>query len=49
MAVVLAALCAKGSSSIANAQVIDRGYERIEERLRLLGADIERDTSTSSA
>ena len=47
MAMVLAALCAKGSSSIANAQVIDRGHERIEERLRLLGADIERDTTAA--
>lgn len=45
MAMVLAALCAKGVSSIENAQVIDRGHEKIEERLRLLGADIERDNA----
>lgn len=47
MAMVLAALCAKGSSIIENAQVIDRGYERIEERLRALGADIERDAGAA--
>lgn len=43
MAMLIAALCAKGESVINNAQVIDRGYERIEERLRALGADIVRD------
>jgi UDP-N-acetylglucosamine 1-carboxyvinyltransferase len=42
MALVIAALCAKGKSVIENAQVIDRGYERIDERLRALGADIQR-------
>ncbi|MBU0678768.1 MAG: UDP-N-acetylglucosamine 1-carboxyvinyltransferase [Verrucomicrobia bacterium] len=40
MALVLAALCAKGRSVIENAQVIDRGYERLDERLRSVGADI---------
>lgn len=40
MAILIAALCAKGKSVINNAQVIDRGYERIEQRLRMLGADI---------
>lgn len=43
MALLVAALCAEGQSVIANAQIIDRGYERIDERLRALGADIERD------
>ena len=43
MALLIAALCAKGQSVIENAQTIDRGYERIEERLRALGADIVRE------
>jgi UDP-N-acetylglucosamine 1-carboxyvinyltransferase len=43
MALLIAALCAKGESVIHNAQTIDRGYERIEERLRALGADIVRE------
>ena len=43
MALVIAALCARGQSVIENAQVIDRGYERIDERLRALGADIVRE------
>ncbi|MEX1358428.1 MAG: UDP-N-acetylglucosamine 1-carboxyvinyltransferase [Gaiellaceae bacterium] len=42
MALVIAALCAEGRSTIANIQQIDRGYERIDERLRMLGAQIER-------
>lgn len=42
MAMVIAALCADGRSTIGNIQQIDRGYERIDERLRALGADIER-------
>ena len=42
MAMVIAALCAEGKSSIGNIRQIDRGYERIDERLRALGADIER-------
>ncbi len=42
MAMVIAALCAKGRSSIGNIRQIDRGYERIDERLRALGASIER-------
>ena len=43
MGLVVAALCAKGRSIVENAQLIDRGYERIDERLRELGADIERE------
>ena len=42
MAMLLAALCAEGSSTIGNVRQIDRGYERIDERLRALGASIER-------
>ncbi len=42
MAMLLAALCAKGTSTINNAQQIERGYERIDERLNALGARIER-------
>jgi len=39
---VLAGLVAKGSTTIDRIYHIDRGYERIEEKLRLLGADIKR-------
>ncbi len=42
MAMVIAALCAEGRSTIGNIRQIDRGYERIDERLRSLGAQIER-------
>ena len=42
MALLLAALVADGTSTIHNAQQIDRGYERIDERIRALGAKIER-------
>ncbi len=42
MALVIAALCAEGTSTIGNVSEIDRGYERIDERLRSLGASIER-------
>ncbi len=42
MALLIAALVADGKSTIHNAQQIDRGYERIEERLRAIGAHIER-------
>ena len=42
MAMLIAALCAEGTSEIGNVRQIDRGYERIEERLRSLGARIER-------
>ncbi|HVR44237.1 MAG TPA: UDP-N-acetylglucosamine 1-carboxyvinyltransferase [Thermoanaerobaculia bacterium] len=43
MALLLAALCAKGTSTIHNIHQIDRGYERIEERLAALGAQIVRE------
>ena len=42
MAMVIAALCAEGTSTIGDAYQIDKGYERIDERLRALGARIER-------
>ena len=42
MALVLAALAAKGKSRIRNISQIDRGYENVEGKLRLLGAHIER-------
>ncbi len=42
MAMLLAALCADGESIINNVQQIERGYERIDERLSVLGAHIER-------
>jgi len=42
MAMLIAALCADGRSEIHNIRQIDRGYERIDERLRALGAKIDR-------
>ena len=42
MAMLIASLAAEGRSTIGNVGQIDRGYERIDERLRALGARIER-------
>jgi UDP-N-acetylglucosamine 1-carboxyvinyltransferase len=42
MALLLAALCARGTTVISGIRQIDRGYERIEEKLRALGAQIQR-------
>jgi UDP-N-acetylglucosamine 1-carboxyvinyltransferase len=42
MAMLLAALCADGESTINNVGQIERGYERIDERLRALGAKVDR-------
>jgi UDP-N-acetylglucosamine 1-carboxyvinyltransferase len=42
MAMLIAALCAEGESTIGNIGQIDRGYEAIDARLRALGASIER-------
>ena len=42
IALVIASLIAKGESVIENIYQIDRGYEKIEDRLRKLGADIKR-------
>ena len=44
MALLIAALCAKGETQIHNAGSIDRGYESVENELRRLGASIERVT-----
>jgi len=46
MAMLIAALCAEGRSEIGNISQIDRGYERIDERLAALGAKIERRASS---
>lgn len=42
IALLIAAMSAKGTSRIDNIEQIDRGYENIEERLRMLGAKIQR-------
>jgi UDP-N-acetylglucosamine 1-carboxyvinyltransferase len=42
MAMLIAALCADGITEIGNVRHLDRGYERIDERLRQLGARISR-------
>ncbi len=41
-AMVLAALCARGTTEISNIKYIDRGYENLDEKLRSLGAKIDR-------
>ncbi|HEX9546256.1 MAG TPA: UDP-N-acetylglucosamine 1-carboxyvinyltransferase, partial [Acidimicrobiales bacterium] len=43
MAMLIAALAADGESEIRNIEQVDRGYERIDERLRSLGAKISRE------
>ena len=45
MAMLIAGLAAEGTTVIGNVGQIDRGYERIDERLRGLGAAIERVTA----
>jgi UDP-N-acetylglucosamine 1-carboxyvinyltransferase len=42
MAMLIAALCAEGTSTIRNIGQIERGYERIDERLNVLGCNITR-------
>jgi UDP-N-acetylglucosamine 1-carboxyvinyltransferase len=42
MSMIIAGLVAEGTTTIENAFQVDRGYERIDERLAALGADIER-------
>ena len=42
IALILAALCAKGKTTILNAESVDRGYEAVEKGLGALGADIRR-------
>ncbi len=41
-ALVIAGLCAKGRSTVGNIQFIDRGYEKLENTFKRLGADIQR-------
>jgi UDP-N-acetylglucosamine 1-carboxyvinyltransferase len=45
MAMLIAALAADGVSEIGNIRQIDRGYEQIDQRLRALGANVERVSS----
>lgn len=47
MALLLAALCARGTTIIRNIGQIDRGYERVEEKMRGLGAHIRREPATA--
>jgi UDP-N-acetylglucosamine 1-carboxyvinyltransferase len=49
MAMLIAALAADGTSEIGNIRQIDRGYEQIDERLRGLGAQIERVSTEGTA
>ncbi len=49
LAFVIAAIIAKGESVIHNVYNIDRGYERIEERLRSIGVDIVRESSLDTS
>jgi UDP-N-acetylglucosamine 1-carboxyvinyltransferase len=42
-ALVLAGLCADGTTTVEQAKIIDRGYETFEQELNLLGADIKRE------
>jgi UDP-N-acetylglucosamine 1-carboxyvinyltransferase len=42
VALLIAALSANGVSEISSIEQIDRGYQKIDERLRKLGAEIER-------
>ncbi|MFA5092195.1 MAG: UDP-N-acetylglucosamine 1-carboxyvinyltransferase, partial [Candidatus Paceibacterota bacterium] len=42
MCLIIASLIAKGESKISNIYQVDRGYEKIDERLKKLNADIER-------
>jgi len=46
MALIAAALCARGQSVINNVRQVDRGYERIDERLQALGARLVRERAS---
>jgi len=48
MALLLAALCAEGTTIVRNVAQIDRGYENVDGKLRALGAKIERETDINS-
>ena len=41
---IIAALCANGVSTISNINYIERGYDRIVEKLQALGADIAKES-----
>ena len=43
MSLVLAGLAAEGETQVLRVYHLDRGYERLEEKLSAVGADIERD------
>jgi len=45
---IIAALLAQGESIITNAYQVDRGYEKLDEKLQKLGADIRRKEVISS-
>jgi UDP-N-acetylglucosamine 1-carboxyvinyltransferase len=47
VALLIAALSAKGKSTIHNIEQIDRGYEQIDVRLNALGAQIKRITGSN--
>ncbi|MDP4094050.1 MAG: UDP-N-acetylglucosamine 1-carboxyvinyltransferase [Bacillota bacterium] len=47
-AMVIAGLVAKGTTEVHNIQYIDRGYEKIEDKFRQLGADIRREQITEN-
>lgn len=47
MSLVLAALAAEGESEIRNVEMIERGYEKVEERFGNLGAEIKREKDTT--
>ena len=42
MALIIAALCAEGKSTVQNAHIVERGYENLIDKLHVLGANIER-------
>jgi UDP-N-acetylglucosamine 1-carboxyvinyltransferase len=44
MSLIIAGLVAEGETSVARVYHLDRGYERLEEKLSAVGADIERDS-----
>ena len=48
-ALVLAGLCARGVTTVENAEHVDRGYERLEEMLGALGAQITREEDEEEA
>ena len=42
MSLVIAGLVAEGDTHVSRLSHLDRGYERLEEKLQLIGADVER-------